>query len=249
MHHEVSFLYHWVNSILESLLGPPPQRVLFEVGSFAFRTPEVWLPDHVLNAILVVLLILVGGLVLKSRLKKTSPSGFQQAIEVFVAAIRDLLLDVIGPHGRHYMPLLGSFAFFILVSNFFGLVFFLQPPTANLNTNLALALVSFVYYHTQGLRHSGLRYFKHFLGPIAAMFLLFLPLELVSHTARVVSLTLRLTGNISGEHAASGFFFGLFPLVVPWPMMLLGIIGAIMQTLIFVMLSTVYVAEAVAEEH
>jgi len=249
MHHETSFLYDWINGLLVRWLGPPPDRVLFAFGDFQFKTTEVWLPDHVLNSILVLLILVVGGIWLRRNLSKENPSGFQQSMEILIGSLRDLLDDVIGHHGSAHLPVIGGFAFFILVANFFGLIFFLQPPTANLNTNLALALVSFVYYHIQGFRHANVAYLKQFLGPILGLVILFLPLEIISHSARVLSLTLRLTGNISGEHTANGVFTGIFPLFVPWPMMLLGIIGACMQTFIFVMLSTVYVAGAVSEEH
>jgi len=251
MHHEVSFLYHFVNDLLTRLFGPVPAgKVLFRIGSqLEFKVPNEWVPDHVLNALLVVLILLTIGLIVRRSLSKENPTGLQQVFEVVIAGIRGLLNDVIGHHGDDYLPMIGAFAFFIFTSNIFGLFFFLQPPTTNLNTNLALALVSFSYYHTQGLRHAGPAYLKHFLGPMMALAPLFILLEPISHIARVISLTLRLTGNIGGEHTATGVFAGFFPVFLPWPMMLLGIIGAGMQAFIFVMLSTVFVSGAVSEDH
>jgi F-type H+-transporting ATPase subunit a len=261
MHHEFSIFYAWLNALAVSLFGEAPKDlVVFSVKGFALKFPAVpfkvdgiekngWIPDHVLNASLVVLLLLVLGLFLRSRLSKKSPGGFQQVIEIVVGGLRGLLADVIGHGSDHYLWMIGSFAFFIFFCNAFGLIFFLQPPTANLNTNLALALVSFTFYHVQGFRHSGFGYLKHFLGPILLLAPLFLILEPISHVARILSLTLRLTGNITGEHTATGVFAGIFPLIVPLPMMFLGIIGTFMQTFIFVMLSSVYVAGAVSDEH
>ncbi len=252
MHHEVSFLYHWINELLNHLLGAPPAgKVLFSIKAlgFDFKMPDVWMPDHVLNALTVLLVLTAIAVWVRKGLSKDKPSGLQQVFEIVIGGIRGLLFDVIGHHGDHYLPMIASFAFFIFVSNFFGLIFFLQPPTANLNTNLALALVSFAYYHTQGFRHAGPGYLKHFLGPMLVLAPLFILLEPISHIARVVSLTLRLTGNIGGEHTATGVFTGFFPVLLPWPMMLLGMIGAGMQAFIFVMLSSVYVSGAVSEEH
>lgn len=250
MHHEVSFLYSAINALLNTLLGPPPSgKVLFTVGSFQFKFPHEWMPDPAINALLVVLVLLTIGLLLRRGLSKDRPGQLQQIFEVVVGGIRGLMHDVIGHHADSYLGMIGTFAFFICLCNAFGLIFFLQPPTANLNTNLALALVSFTYYHVQGIKHSGFSYFKHFCGPIALLAFFFIPLEIVSHSARVISLTLRLTGNITGEHTATGVFAEIFPILIPWPMMLLGIVGTFMQTFIFVMLSSVYVSEAVAEEH
>ena len=250
MHHETSFLYHAVNNLLVSLLGPPPAgKPIFTVAGFVFAWPQEWMPDHVLNAILVFFVILVLGLIVRATLSKDKPGAVQQVFEVVLSAIKGLLNDIIGHHGDHYLPMIASFAFFIFLSNIFGLIFFLQPPTANLNTNLALALVSAVYYHSQGFKHAGPGYLKHFMGPMLALAPLFLLLEPISHIARVVSLTLRLTGNVGGEHTATGVFSSMFPVFVPWPMMILGIVGATMQAFIFVMLSTVYVSGAVSEEH
>ena len=99
-----------------------------------------------------------------------------------------------------------------------------------------------------GIRKHGLAYFKQFLGPIPALFFLFIPLELISHLARAFSLGLRLFGNIFGEHLAASVFF-MIPFIVPFPMMALGIFGATLQAFIFCMLTMVYIAGAEADEH
>jgi F-type H+-transporting ATPase subunit a len=130
-----------------------------------------------------------------------------------------------------------------------GALFFLQPPTQNVNTTFALALTACGYYHVRGLRRHGLAYFKQFLGPMPALFLLFIPLEIIQHAARVISLALRLFGNIFGEHLAFSVFVGLVPFLLPLPMMALGVFGATLQTFIFVILTVVYIAGAEAEEH
>ena len=183
------------------------------------------------------------------RFSLERPSKLQQMLELFVQAFAGLMEDVIG-HGaaRRFMPLVGAFGVFIWLCNMSGLLFFLQPPTGNTNTTFALAITAFLYYHFTGVRKQGLAYFKQFLGPIPAMFLLFIPLELISHFARVLSLGLRLFGNIFGEHTATNVFF-MIPFIVPFPMMALGIFGGTLQTFVFCMLTIVYIAGAEADEH
>jgi F-type H+-transporting ATPase subunit a len=151
--------------------------------------------------------------------------------------------------GKDFVPFVAGLAFFIFISNTFGLIFFLQPPTANTSTTFALSLTAFLFYNIVGIRRQGpVNYAKHFMGPVWWLFPLMVPIEIISHLARVLSLALRLFGNIFGEHTATGMFLVIVPLFVP-AMMGLGLLGATIQTFIFVMLTTVYVSGAVAEEH
>jgi F-type H+-transporting ATPase subunit a len=140
---------------------------------------------------------------------------------------------------------------FIFISNIFGLLYFLQPPTANTNTTFALSITAFLYYNFQGIKAQGVvHYIKHFMGPIPWLAPLMFPIELIGHFARILSLGMRLFGNILGEHTATGIFVGMFPLLLPWPMMGLGIFGSFLQTFVFIMLTMVYLGGAVAaEEH
>jgi F-type H+-transporting ATPase subunit a len=255
---EHSFLYGPVNRLLTSLFDAPPvSKMSPRLARFFFPDPRVWLPDHVIMAALLTLILAVILIPASRKFQKGRPSGLQNFLESLVAAVRTLLEDVIDRHAAEkYLPMIGAFTFFILLSNLMGLFFFLVPPTTNMNTNLALAVCSFVFYNVEGFRHAGPKYVLHFAGPklgfnllIGLLFgLFFFVIELVSHFARIVSLTLRLTGNISGEHLATGIFSGISPIGAPMLMMALGIIGAIMQTFIFVMLSIVYVAGATVEE-
>jgi len=169
-----------------------------------------------------------------------------------VSGLRNLLEDVIG-HGaeKKYLPIVGAFALFIFVSNLFGLFFFLQPPTGSLSTTIALALLSFVYFNAQGIRAHGLGgYLKHFMGPVLWLAPLFFVIEMIGNFARILSLSLRLFMNIFGEHTATGIFAGLAPILVPWPLMALGLFTALLQAFIFITLSAVYIEGATAhEEH
>ena len=165
--------------------------------------------------------------------------------------MKGLLHDIIGHEGDRYLYIIGAFAAFIFISNIFGIFFFLQPPTSNPNTTFALALTSFLYFNFQGIRKQGLlHYIKHFAGPIWWLAPLMFPIEIIGNLARVLSLGMRLFGNIFGEHAATGIFMGLVPFFVPWPMMGLGIFGAFLQTFVFILLTMVYISGAIAvEEH
>ena len=233
MEHEHSILYEPANRLLEPILG------------FA-------VPDHVLMALLVLLISAIVFPLMSRRISRDNPGGFQHFLEVIVAGLKDLIEDIIG-HGasKKYLYIIGGFACFIFVSNLFGLFFFLQPPTGNPNTTFGLGLTAFLYYNWQGIKVQGLgHYLKHFMGPMPLLAPLMVPIELIGHFARILSLGMRLFGNIFGEHTATGIFMGMLPFVLPWPMMGLGIFGAFLQTFVFIMLTMVYIGGAVAtEEH
>jgi len=251
---EHSFLYGPVNRLLVTLMGAPPVAKL-SPGWRTFLFPDgekIWLQDNVIMALLLFAILAVTLPLARRAFRKRSPNWFQNLNEMIVLAVRDLIDDVVGHGaGKKYLPLLGAFTYFILLSNLMGFFFFLTPPTSSFQTTLALALISFVYFNVQGIREHGiLGYLRHFMGPILFLAPVLFIIEMVSVFVRIGSLSLRLVGNIGGEHLATGIFFGMVPIIVPWPMMLLGLIGAILQTFIFVILSTIYIAGAVAhEEH
>ena len=251
---EHSILYGPVNRLLTALLGAPPVgRLTPGWRSFLFPDGDrIWLQDNVIMALLLFAALAVILPLAKRSFRKRGPNWFQNLNEMIILAVRDLIDDVVGHGaGKKYLPLLGTFAYFILLSNLMGFFFFLTPPTSSFQTTLALALTSFVFFNAQGIREHGVvGYLKHFMGPILFLAPLMFVIEIISILARIVSLSLRLAGNVGGEHIATGIFFGMVPILVPWPMMLLGLIGALLQTFIFVILSTIYIAGAVAhEEH
>ncbi len=208
-------------------------------------------PDHVVMALLVLAISLIVFPAMSRRISRDNPGGFQQFLEMIVDGLKGLLTEIVGPHSERFLYIIGGFASFIFVSNLFGLFFFLQPPTGNPNTTFALSLTAFLYYNWVGIRAQGLgHYIAHFAGPLPLLAPLMFPIELIGHFARILSLGMRLFGNIFGEHTATGIFMGLLPFVVPWPMMGLGIFGAFLQTFVFIMLTMVYIGGAVAtEEH
>ena len=145
---------------------------------------------------------------------------------------------------------MGAFFFFIFFSNICGLFWFLQPPTANLTVTFALSITCFLFFNAEGIKEHGLfGYLKHFLGPMLALAPLMFLIEMIGNFARALSLSMRLFGNIYGEHTANSIFTGLVPIVVPWPMMALGIFGALLQAYVFTLLTTVYLGGATAHEH
>ena len=174
----------------------------------------------------------------------------------FVGACYTMSADVMGEDkARKWLPFIGTLALFIFVNNIQGLIPGLIPPTDTLKTNLVFALIVFLVYNVAGVVNNGLGYLAHFLGPKIGgfpwLFPLFLPIEIVSHLARPVSLSLRLTGNIVADHKVVAVVAMMVPLLVPLPFLLLGTVVAIVQTLVFTLLAIIYIGLAVehAEDH
>ena len=208
-------------------------------------------PDHVVMALLVLVISAIVFPLVSRRLSRDNPGGFQQMLELVVGGLKGLLHEIIGHHGDRYLYIVGAFAAFIFISNIFGLFFFLQPPTGNPNTTFALSISAFLYFNVEGIRRQGLgHYLAHFGGPVWWLSPVMFIIEMIGNFARILSLGMRLFGNIMGEHTATGIFMGMLPFVVPWPMMGLGIFGAFLQTFVFIMLTMVYIGGAIgAEEH
>ncbi len=203
---------------------------------------------HVTYAWLVMaILILVSFLA--SRSIKMVPGAVQNLMEAVVSGIDGLLEDTMGKEGKAYFPLIATFALFILVSNLIALIPGFYPPTANLNTNAALALTVFVMTHIVGIRKHGIAYLKHFMGPILWLAPLIFIIEIIGHIARPLSLSLRLFGNMYGHEIVLMIFVGLVPFLLPVPMMLMGVLVAFIQTFVFTLLAMIYMAGALEESH
>lgn len=212
----------------------------------------IWLPDHVIMAGLVTVLVGLVLIPLSRQVSVAKPGKLQQVLELTLTGLKDLIEEVVGHgYGARFLPFVLGLAVFIFVGNIFGLFYFVQPPTANPSTTFALSITAFLYYNLVGIRDNGFfKYLAHFAGPLPILAPLMVPIEIISHLARILSLALRLFGNIFGEHTATGIFFAMFPFVIPWPMMGLGIFGALLQAFIFIMLTMAYLQGAVAhEEH
>jgi F-type H+-transporting ATPase subunit a len=204
--------------------------------------------QHVTYTWLVMLLLIVVAFV-ASRGLKMVPSGWQNLMESVVSGIEKMLIDTMGPKGKGYFPLIATFALFILVSNLIGLVPGLYPPTANLNTNVALALTVFALTHIVGIKEHGFAYIKHFMGPMLALAPMIFIIEIIGHIARPLSLSLRLFGNMYGHEVVLMIFIALVPLFLPIPMMLMGVLISFIQAFVFSLLAMIYIAGALEDAH
>jgi len=223
-----------VNALLQPLIGKPVPAPLVMCG-------------------LIVVIVAALGIVVRSRLSVEHPTRLQVLLEDGISALRGLLQSFVGEKADRYIGIVGALGLFILIGNYMGLVPGLMAPTSNINVTLGCALTTWVYYHLQGVKEQGpVAYLKHFaVPPGAPLFIapLVLPIEIISHLSRVLSLSLRLFGNIFGEELVILILFSIVPLIVPLPMMFLGLVTGGLQAFIFVMLSTIYLSGAVASEH
>jgi F-type H+-transporting ATPase subunit a len=236
-----------------------------------FRLPGI--PDQVTYTWLVMI-VLTALTFVASRRVELVPRGAQNVLEVVLLQFQELIDDVIGHEGRPYLPLIATLGLFVLSGNLLGLIPGMAGPTANLNTTAACALVVFCAYHSIGIKKQGpIAYLKHFMGPVpwwlkGPMFVI----ELISHLARPLSLTLRLFGNMLGGHILLAMMFFLMGLdgLIGWALagspagLVLGGLGGVLmvaftvgfiyplkilvsflQAFIFVMLTMLYISGAI----
>ncbi|MCF6179112.1 MAG: F0F1 ATP synthase subunit A [Geopsychrobacter sp.] len=204
--------------------------------------------EHVTYTWLVMAILIVVSFA-ATRSVSLVPKGVQNLMETIVSGVSNLLEETMGKEGKPFFPLIATFALFILVSNLVALIPGFAPPTANVNTNAALALTVFVMTHAVGIKKHGVAYLKHFMGPIWWLAPLIFVIEIIGHLARPLSLTLRLFGNMWGHEIVLMIFIALVPLIVPVPMMLMGVLVAFIQTFVFTLLAMIYIAGALEEAH
>jgi F-type H+-transporting ATPase subunit a len=197
--------------------------------------------------LIIVLLLLISVLATKSI--KAVPGGLQNFMEVIIGGIENMIVETMGEHGRPFFPLIATLAIFILVSNLIGLVPGFFPPTANINTTAACAVIVFVMTHVVGVKEHGFKYIKHFMGPIIWLAPMMFFIELIGHFSRVISLTLRLFGNMNGHELVLMIFFGLAPFLVPLPMMLMGVLVSFIQAFVFMLLAMIYIQGSLEHAH
>lgn len=214
---------------------------------------ELIIPAHVVWAIALFIICVLLALLLRGKLSVDRPSKGQQLLEVAVETVRDLLDQVIGPYGRRYVPVIGSFALFILVANLMAQIPGLGAPTENINVTGALGITSFLYYIGSGFRQQGFKYLKHFTGGLSgamlfAMGWLIFIVEILSNSVRPVTLSLRLFVNMYADEQIGHSFLTLVAPLVPIFTIVLGVFVAFVQTFIFIMLSMVYLSETVPHD-
>lgn len=210
------------------------------------------IPDASADAIsytwLVILLLLVLSLLATSAIKSI-PGAMQNFMETVILGIENMIVDTMGEHGRPFFPLIATLAIFVLVSNLIGLIPGFFPPTANINTTAACAIIVFVSTHVVGIKHHGIGYIKHFLGPIWWLAPMIFFIEIIGHLSRPVSLTLRLFGNMNGHELVLMVFFALAPFFVPLPMMLMGVLVSFIQAFVFMLLAMIYIQGSLDHAH
>ena len=241
----------WIVQAVNAALGPLVARLLHALGRPVPHGDVI--PNYLVMAALIVLGWTILSLIARSTLSVENPGRLQILLEDGIAAVQGMLHDYVGQKGPRYLPIVMTMLVFILTGNLMGLVPGLMAPTSNINVTFGCALTVAVYYHLQGVKEQGLvSYVKHFAAPPGAPIFLapiMLPIEVISHLSRVLSLSLRLFGNIFGEELVILILFSIVPFLVPLPMMFLGLITATLQAFIFVLLTTIYLGGAVATEH
>lgn len=204
--------------------------------------------DAIAYTWLIIILLLVLSVLATSAIKSV-PSGLQNFMETVIGGIENMIVETMGEHGRPFFPLIATLAIFVLVSNLIGLIPGFFPPTANINTTAACAVIVFLSTHVVGIKHHGLGYIKHFLGPIAWLAPVMFFIEVIGHMSRPVSLTLRLFGNMNGHELVLMIFFGLAPFLVPLPMMLMGVLVSFIQAFVFMLLAMIYIQGSLDHAH
>ena len=216
---------------------------LIGFGHFAHAYP------HVIYSWFAMILLIFFAF-LAARKIHMIPSKAQNVFEIIVSGIEEFMVDITGEEGRKFFPLIATVFLYIATCNLMGLIPGFYPPTASINTTLSCALTVVIFTHVIGFKFHGAKYIKHFLGPIWWLSPLILIIELIGHLARILSLSIRLFGNITGHELVLGILFALAGAAfAPLPIMVLGIFVALLQAFVFFLLSIIYFAGAMEEAH
>jgi F-type H+-transporting ATPase subunit a len=244
MEHEII-----ITRLFNDYLAGPAIAILNMVGVHAEHPDRPW-TNYITMQILVALLIVVVFAILRPRLSMEHPGKLQHIFESIYYFIRDTASDSIEHHPGRFVPYFGTIFIFILFMNLIGIIPGLESPTMFPPVPLGLALATFFFYNVAGIQELGVvTYVKHFFGPMVWLAPLMFPIELISHMARPLSLTLRLYANMFAGEQVTLAFLGLVPLVIPAVFMGLHVFVAFLQAYIFTLLTMIYVGGAVAHEH
>ena len=238
----------WFTEILNRLFAGPATAFLRALH-IEPKHPTAPITNAFAMELLVVIFLVCLFLLVRARLSVDNPGALQHIFEGVHGFISEQSHEIIGHHSDGYVPFLSALAFFILFCNLIGIIPGFESPTAVAVVPLGCAICAFCYYQAQGFKHAGIGYLKHFAGPMPWLAPLMLPIEIISHLARMLSLTIRLYANMFAGDMVTLVFFSLVPLGIPIIFMGLHIGVSFLQTYIFVLLTMVYLAGAVAEEH
>ncbi|MEZ5291290.1 MAG: F0F1 ATP synthase subunit A [Vicinamibacterales bacterium] len=236
---------------MEQLEHPSP---LVDLVNALLGPAGIHVPDYLVFCALIVLFLGAIGLIVRSRLSVENPGKLQIVLEDVVGFLVEQLENLMPHKGKKFLPVVGTVFLFILIGNLMGQIPGLGAPTSNVNVPFALALVAWLYYHFEGVKAQGIvSYLLHFAFPPGVpkvMAPLMLPIEIISHLSRVMSLTLRLFGNIFGEHLVVLIIGSIVPFIAPLPIQALGLIVGPLQAFIFMILTAIYLSAATAvDEH
>ncbi|MEW6734580.1 MAG: F0F1 ATP synthase subunit A [Acidobacteriota bacterium] len=250
--HHIPWLVKQVNHLLGPLVYPIQKSIMTAINPEWHGDPAEAIPTHIVMLVVAFLICTLGLYLFRGKLSVENPSNRQQVLENVVLQVRDILDQVIGPYGRKYLPVIGSFAVFILIGNLMGIIPGLVSPTVSINVTLALGITSFVYYMGMGFKQQGIGYLKHFTagltGAMLPLGLVILVIELISNFVRPATLGVRLFINIYVDEKIAEVFGELAPWGVPAVLLSLAVFVAFVQTFIFVTLSTVYLSETVPHD-
>jgi F-type H+-transporting ATPase subunit a len=237
-----------ITAVFNQYLAGPANALLVAIGMTAENPKHPW-PNWLVMEILVTVLIMVTVAMLRGRLSAERPGKVQQVFELIYEFIADTIAEVGVHHGERFIYYVGTIFIFILSMNLIGLVPGLDSPTNYVFVTVGLALSTFVYYNVFGIKEQGFHYLKQFMGPVAWLAPLMIPIELISHFVRPLSLSVRLYGNMFAGEQVTGVFLKLTYLVIPIVFMLLHLFVAVVQTYVFTLLTTIYVGQATSDEH
>ncbi len=239
----------WFTEILNKLFAGPVTALLLALH-IQPRYPQAPITNAVSMEVLVVAFLIAVFFLARARLSVDRPGALQHIFEGVHGFVQGQSNEIIGHHSEGYTAFLVTLGCFILTSNLIGLIPGFESPTgASPVVPLGCAICAFFYYQAQGFKHAGIAYLKHFAGPMPLLAPLMVPIELISHSARVLSLTIRLYANMFAGDMVTMVFFSLVPIGVPILFLGLHIGVSFLQTYIFVLLTTVYLQGAVAEGH
>jgi F-type H+-transporting ATPase subunit a len=239
----------WFTAILNKLFGSVVTPLLLLLGIHP-EHPQAPIPNYVAMQILVALFLVLLFLLVRSRLSVEKPGSLQHVMEGLYGFIKGQTDEIVGHHSEAYVSFLTTLFVFILVCNLAGVIPGLESPTATPSVPLGCAVAAFLYYNLQGIKkHGTLGYARQFAGPLLILAPLMVPIEFISHCARMLSLTVRLFANMFAGDMVTLVFFSLVPIAVPVAFLGLHIGVSLLQAYIFFLLTAVYIQGAVAEEH
>jgi F-type H+-transporting ATPase subunit a len=239
----------WITALLNKYFAGVANAIL-GVLHLPAAHPEAPISNYVAMQLLVFVLLVISFAIVRASFSVDNPGVLQHMMEGLDGFVAKQGNEIIGHGYERYTGYLTVLGIFILVCCLIGVIPGFESPTAVPSVPLGCALVTWIYYHMQGVRENGvIGYLKHFVGPVPAIGFLLFPIEIFSHLARIMSLTIRLFANMFAGDMVTLVFLSLFPIAFPVLFLLLHIGVSIIQTYIFVLLATVYIGEAVTHEH